>query len=206
MHTVFGHCSRLTLALSLAVAAVLAGAPLSAADPSPAESLFDGKTLAGWHIVHGGNFTAKDGVLQLRGGLGWLRSERQYQDFVLTLDIRWLKPVQDSGIFLRAGLDGKPWPNRKVEVQAENSGRLAMLLGVAHTLDKAKTAQALKGLKEWNTFEVRCQGRRCEVKLNGQLVSTSDQMPTAPGYLGFQAEYGDLDFRAIRIQVLPAGK
>src|SRR5690349_485064 len=93
------------------------------------ENLFDGKTLAGWHVMNKGKFEATDGVIQLRGGSGWLRSDREYEDFVLKLEVRWLKPRQDSGIFLRASKEGNNWPNRKVEVQCENSPRVAMLFG-----------------------------------------------------------------------------
>src|SRR6516162_7912266 len=135
--------------------------------------LFDGKSLAGWHVMNGGKFTAADGVIQLRGGSGWLRSDREYQDFVLKLEVRWLKPRQDSGIFLRASKEGKNWPDRKVEVQCENSARVAMLFGAKYKLDREKAARALKGVNQWNTFEIRCQGTRCEVKLNGELVCTS---------------------------------
>jgi hypothetical protein len=164
--------------------------------------LFDGKSLAGWHVMNGGKFTAADGVIQLRGGSGWLRSDREYDDFVLRLEVRWLKPRQDSGIFLRASKEGKNWPDRRYEVQCENSPRVAMLFGAKYKLDRQKAARALKGVNEWNTFEVRCAGSRCEVKLNGELVCTSDDLKRPRGYIGLQGEGGHLDFRNIRIRPL----
>src|SRR5437868_2708369 len=84
-------------------------------------SLFDGKSLAGWHVMNGAKFVAEDGVIKLHGGSGWLRSDREYADFVLKLEVRWMKPRQDSGIFLRASKEGKNWPDRRYEVQCENS-------------------------------------------------------------------------------------
>jgi hypothetical protein len=191
--------------LFLAALATLFSASLALADDGDKfESLFDGKSLAGWHVMNGGKFEARDGLVQLRGGSGWLRSDKEYEDFVLRVDVRWLKPRQDSGIFLRASLEGKNWPERKVEVQCENSDRVAMLFGAKYVLDKEKAARALKGVNEWNTFEIRCQGTRCEVKLNGELVCTSDDFKLKKGYIGLQGEGGQLDFRNIQILVLPA--
>jgi hypothetical protein len=164
--------------------------------------LFDGKTLDGWHVMNKAKFEAKDGVIQLRGGSGWLRSDKEYEDFVLTLEVRWLKPRQDSGIFLRASKEGGNWPDRRYEVQCENSPRVAMLFGAKHKLDKDKAAKALKGVNEWNTFEIKCVGPRCEVKLNGELVCTSDDLKRAKGYVGLQGEGGQLDFRNVRIKVI----
>ena len=138
------------------LAAVLVCLPLSAAfadDKNQKEvSLFDGKTLTGWHVMNGGKFEAKDGVIQLRGGSGWLRSEKEYSDFVLSVEVRWLKEKQDSGIFLRSGTEGKNWPDKKIEVQVENTERVAMLFGAKHKLDKEKAAKAIKPVNEWNEY------------------------------------------------------
>lgn len=190
---------RLFLALAVCLSALGAA---SAGDGF--QSLFDGKSLAGWHVMNGGKFTASDGVIQLRGGRGWLRSDKEYADFVLRLDVRWLKARQDSGIFLRASKEGKNWPDRRYEVQCENSPRVAMLFGAKSKLDKEKAARALKAVNEWNTFEIRCVGRRCEVKLNGELVCTSDDLKRPRGYIGLQGEGGHLDFRNVRIKPLGA--
>ena len=39
------------------------------------QSIFDGKSLKGWHLMNGATFVAEEGVLKLNGGLGWLRSD-----------------------------------------------------------------------------------------------------------------------------------
>jgi hypothetical protein len=168
--------------------------------------LFDGKTLKGWVIMNGGKFAAADGMIQLRGGSGWLRTEKEYSDYVLRVDVRWLKPRQDSGIFLRASKEGKNWPDRRYEVQVENTQRVAMLFGTKYKLDKEKAARLLKAVNEWNTFEVLVRGTRCEVKLNGELVTTADDLKRPTGYIGIQGEGGNLDFKNLQIRVLPAGK
>src|SRR5581483_7481554 len=115
-----------------------------------------------------------------------------------------MKPKQYSGIFLRAGKEGKNWPDRRYEVQCENSQRVAHIFGAKCVRDAQKAEKQLKGPKEWNRFEVVCTGKRCEVKLNDELVSTSDDLKNAKGYIGFQGEGGELEFRNIRIKKVDA--
>ena len=165
-------------------------------------SLFDGKSLKGWIIMNGGKFEAKNGTIKLSGGSGWLRSAEEYDDFILRLEVRWLKPKQDSGIFLRATKEGSNWPKRRYEVQCENSPRIARIFGAPHKRDVPLAAKTLKDSKQWNSYEIRCVKTRCEVKLNGQLVTTSDGFKRLKGYIGLQGERGHLEFRNIRIKRL----
>jgi len=200
--------SLLSLTMAAAVTAVSPPPCLAAAEAAdkPKENgfvrLFDGKTLNGWVKMNGAKFSVDDGVLKLNGGRGWLRSEREYADFILKLEVRWLKPKQDSGVFLRAGKEGNNWPNRRYEVQCENSKRVARIFGAPHKRDVKLAYYQLKDKADWNTFEIQCVGKRCQVKLNGKLVTTSTGFKHSKGYIGFQGEGGLLEFRNIRIKVL----
>src|SRR5688572_33082544 len=101
-----GHCRvsvLFPLVATLVLQATLAG--------DVKLSLFDGRGLGGWTAVHGAKFSVKDSVLRLDGGMGWLRTEHRFRDFVLSLEWRALAKKHDSGIFFRAPLDGKPWPS-----------------------------------------------------------------------------------------------
>lgn len=194
----------LSLCLLFAVAGAFYAPTLAVAD-EPEEgftSLFNGKDLDGWHIMNNAKFSAVDGVLKLDGGSGWLRSDKEYGDFILRLEVRWLKPRQDSGVFLRAGKEGDNWPNRRYEVQAENSERIVHIFGAKCVRDADKALKLLKPDQEWNTLEIKCQGTKCEVKLNGEVAATADDLKTADGYIGFQGENGQLEWRNIRIQPL----
>ncbi len=166
-------------------------------------SLFDGKTLDGWHLVHDAKFVAEDGVLKLNGGLGWLRSDKEYSDFILRLEFRFMKPKQDGGVFLRSNTEGKPWPSRKYEVQVENTVRMAKIFGTEHELNVELTQKTLKPIGEWNEYDIKLVGSKIEVRLNGELVSTSDSVGgLTRGCLGLQAEYGFHEYRNFRIKDL----
>ena len=166
-------------------------------------SLFDGKTLDGWRLMNDAKFVAEDGVIKLNGGLGWLRSDKEYSDLILRLEFRFMKPKQDGGVFLRSNTAGKPWPSRKYEVQIENTVRMAKIFGAKHELNLELTEKVLKPVGEWNEYEIKLIGSRLEVRLNGKLVSMSDSTGgLTRGYLGLQAEHGFHEYRNFRIRDL----
>ncbi len=193
----------------LAVAAIIAASCVvdptaKAEDKEDFVSIFDGKTLDGWHLMNGAPFVAEDGVIKLNGGRGWLRSEKEYSDFVLKLEFRFMKPPrQDGGVFLRAGKEGKSWPNRKYEVQIENTERMAKIFGAKYTHDIPLTQSVLNPTGQWNEYVIKLQGANLQVSLNGELVSSSDDAgKITQGYIGFQAEDGFHEYRNLRVKDL----
>jgi len=114
-----------------------------------------------------------------------------------------MKPMQDGGVFLRAVKDGKDWPDRKYEVQCENSPRMAMIFGAKHDLNVELAQKALKPDGQWNKYEIKIVGSSIEVRLNGKLVATSNSADTLKrGYLGLQGENGSHEYRNFRIKDL----
>jgi hypothetical protein len=192
--------SRVVPALCLWLS--VAGWGVADAPPEGFVALFNGNDLAGWVQMNGSKFTAEDGVIKHRKGMGWLRSIEQYDHFILRLEVRWLKDRQDSGLFLRAGVEGSNWPDRKYEVQCENSERIVHIFGATCRRDPAKARALLKPTGEWNTIEIHCQGARCEVKLNGELASSASDLAPGKGYLGLQGENGEIEFRKLFLKRL----
>ncbi len=195
--------------LALSLFAILIGLQghRGAAAESTAEAgfvrLFDGKTLDGWHLMNGAAFVAEDGVIKLNGGRGWLRSDKEYSDFVLRLELRFMKPRQDGGVFLRASEEGNGWPSRRYEVQSENSPRMAKVFGANYDLNVELAQKVLKPIEEWNEYEIKLVGANLEVRLNGELVTTSDGLSKyTRGYIGLQGEGGFHEYRNIRIKDL----
>jgi hypothetical protein len=163
--------------------------------------LFDGKTLNGWHLMNGAKFVVADGVIKHTVGGGWLRSDREYADFILRLEFRFMKPKQDGGVFLRSVKEGNNWPNQKYEVQVENTRRMAMIFGAKHDLDVELAQKALRPVGEWNEYDIKLVGSSIEVRLNGELVTTSHSLDRLKrGYLGLQGENGFHEYRNIRIK------
>lgn len=166
-------------------------------------SLFDGKSLDGWHLMNGAKFEVEDGVIKHNTGNGWLRSDKEYADYILRLEFRFLKAKQDGGVFLRAGKEGKDWPDRKYEVQVENTRRMATIFNAKNDLNVELTQKALKPTGEWNAYDIKVVGPRIEVRLNGELVSTTNSATALKrGYVGLQGESGAHEYRNFRIKDL----
>src|SRR4051812_21107329 len=96
--------------------ALLVVVPAPAADrevPKGFTALFDGKSLSGWTMMNTkDNFLVKDGILVMNKGKGWLATDKTYSDFELRIRYRFVTPGTDSGVYIRAGLEGSNWPSK----------------------------------------------------------------------------------------------
>jgi hypothetical protein len=200
----------LTLVLALTV---FLGAPRAAdKEPEPGFTpLFNGKDLDGWHVMNKGQFSVKDGVLFLTKGGGWLRSDKEYKDFELRLDFRFLHAKANSGIFFRASKEGSNYPSKNYQVQTMDDPSLASLYkgGLPAKNDK-KDKEALQKVQKpagkWQSYDITVQGPRVEVKLNGTVITTAEGLADVAGYVGIQGEGGQLEFKNIRIKELKGDK
>jgi len=162
-------------------------------------SLFDGKSLTGWVVVNDGNFTATNDVLHLEKSMGWLRTERQCADFVLEAEWRALETNYNSGFFIRAGLEGQPFPDGAWQVNLKESS-LGSLLKGRDTVLPSTTPKFPVG--EWVTFRMQARGSTLTLDVNGVRAWEFKGLDTDRGYIGLQAEGKSFDFRNVRIQEL----
>jgi hypothetical protein len=191
--------SALVLLLSLAMAR---SAP-AADEPGGSRwvSLFNGHDLSGWVAMHDGEFTVTNGNLRLVKGMGWLRTERQYTNFIFEAEWRALVPNYDSGFFIRAGLDGKPWPKDGWQV---NLARTALGGLVKGTKPVVPAETPPMPLNKWVKFRMEARGAKLTLDVDGERAWEFNGLDAAAGYLGLQAENKAFDFRNLRIQELPA--
>lgn len=178
--------------------ALLAG--LLCLQDAPAQ-IFNGKDLSGWVKVNGGDWAVEDGALVLTGtgGNGWLRSEKTYKDFEVSFEWKTALEKYDSGFYIRALDRGAPWPKVGIQVNLL-TGREGEGVGLKDA--KAKPDLIKKG--DWNLFVIRAQGRTVSLKANGQEVWTSEDPSPRDGHFGFQAEGKRVEFRNVKVAVLPS--
>ena len=169
--------------------------------------LFNGKSLDGWKIMNDAKFEAKDGVIFLNKGSGWLRSEKQFKDFELRMDFRFMNKGADGGIFVRASEEGKNWPAKNYQVQTMDNNSIAAVFSSGHPAAKANVnkealKKAMKPAMEWQNYVITVQGPKLEVKLNGEPVTVAEGLADVPGHVGIQGEGGLIEFKNIRIKEL----
>ncbi len=186
--------------LCLALGSFLTVQALIAADEAGAwESLFNGKDLSGWAPVHDVTFVVTNGNLRLVKGMGWLRTEKEYQDFNLELEWRALDKQYDSGIFIRAGLEGKPWPKDGWQVNLRDS-QLGGLVKGYKTIVPAETPRL--PLNQWVKMRLEVKGKKVVLFIDGERNWEYNDVDSPRGYIGIQAENKSFDFRNLRVQVL----
>ncbi|MBM3334362.1 DUF1080 domain-containing protein [Candidatus Sumerlaeota bacterium] len=189
---------RAAMAMALLAAFVLLTIPSGAASEETGwAELFNGKDLSGWTAMNEGKFEVRDKLLCVGGGTGWLRSDQLYDDFVLEFEVRPLKDNFDSGVFFRAGLGGKPWPEKNYCVNLR-SNQWGALLADGERLTKTKQAAAPVG--QWTKWVLTVEGKKGSLLMDGKTVWETDELEPGRGLVGIQAENSEFEFRNIRIK------
>lgn len=206
------------LAALLAFGVLVAGA---AADDEW-KPLFNGEDLAGWQAVDGPleSWQVEDAMLSTTGqGGGWLSTTEEYANFELELEFR-VPPGGNSGVFLRAPHEGNPaFAGMEIQVlddYAEEYAKLqpAQYCGSLYGVAAAEPRVSLKA-GEWQKLAILCDGDKVRVELNGTVVVDTDLddhqdkiqehpgVKRTTGYVGLQNHGSRLDYRKLRIRVLP---
>lgn len=178
--------------------------------------LFDGTSLDGWRQAGPGGFTlSDDGTLTSTGGLGLLwYTPSSFGSYSLKLD--WKAAGDDnSGVFVGFPSSDDPWSavDNGYEIQIDATDVPEKTTGSVYgfqSADLKKRDRALNPPGEWNTYEIRVQGERLRVWLNGvkinDFTNTDPARSLRDGHIGIQ-NHGtgdDVSFRDIRIKELPA--
>ncbi|MFN0067966.1 MAG: DUF1080 domain-containing protein [Limisphaerales bacterium] len=201
--------------LPLLLAATLA----AHAAPVP---LFDGKSFAGWDGDTNKSFRLVDGAM-VGGSLKetvprneFLATTRRYTNFVLRLDFKLLgtEGFVNSGVQVRS---------ERVPNHHEMAGYQVDIgdpewWGCIYDESRRNKVMAKSDMKaiepvlkrgDWNRYEIRCDGPRVVVKLNGvQTVDYTEEDRSLPqfGVIGLQIHgggKGEAWFRNLSIEELP---
>lgn len=216
------HLFSFSFSLALASFACAAGEP----DATGFVPLFDGKTLDGWVNINCApeTWTVVDGMIHCTGvPTGAMRTERQYENFVLDLEWRHLKPGGNAGLFIWAGpisAPGVPFL-RSIEVQIldhaygksdwfTTHGDVFPIHGSTMIPDEPSRGQRSfprelrsNGSPEWNHYRVTCVDGVLTLAVNGVVVSGGRDCRYRKGYIALESEGGVVDYRNLRIRELP---
>lgn len=188
--------------------------------------LFDGKTLDGWVPINvdPDTFTVRDGVIYSTGEpTGIMRTERMYENFILELEWRHLKPGGNAGLFVWSdGVIAKPTPfARSIEVQildgheTENytsHGDVFAIHGATFKPDRPHPNGWMRSLPsekrakpspEWNHYRVECNDGRITLAVNGKVVAGGTESKPRKGYICLESEGSPAEFKNIRLKELP---
>jgi hypothetical protein len=190
-------------------------------------SLFNGRDLSGWVNVNcaPNTFTVKDGIIVSTGiPTGVLRTDKQFENYILELEWKHVKPLGNAGLFVHSfplTAPGQPF-TRSIEVQildGRNSdvytshGDIFSIHGARMQPDRPHpkgderclpSEHRCKPAGEWNHYRVTCQDGSIKLAVNGKEVSGGTQCRPRKGYICLEAEGSECHFRNLRIKELPS--
>ncbi len=217
MHRV-GSCLLL-----VAVLACSAWADEPDADFRP---LLGKSNLDGWVRVNTApsTWSLSDGMLICSGKpIGQLRTTRMYQNFILELEWRHMRPRGNAGVFVWSDditARGVPF-HRSIEVQvlenAYGNGRGHTTHGDIFPIHGATmnpingrggsrafpTEFRSKPSPEWNHYRIECRDGNISLAVNGKVVTRGTDCVPSKGYICLESEGGVVHYRNLRIKVLP---
>ncbi len=205
-------------------AALILSSTCALAEETPWKSLFNGKDLTGWEPVGGAatQWRVHDGVLSCagkgEGGHAWLSTTERYKNFELELEFR-LPRGATAGFFcvpltkeIRRSM---AWKSRCWTIRLPNMPRSSRSSTAAASMAWRRPSRARsKPAGEWQKYLILCDGQHVKVTLNGMVVvdanladyqndSTHPGAKRTEGYIGLQNHSTPIDYRNIRLRVLP---
>lgn len=189
--------------------------------------LFNGKDLTGWVPVNVApeTFSVRDDMIISTGKpTGVMRTDRQYENFILELEWRHLIAGGNAGLFVHS--DPLPYPGvpftRGIEVQIldgqetkdyTSHGDIFGIWGATMKPDRPHpggwmrclpSEKRSKAAPEWNHYKVISNNGVLKLEVNGKEVSGAFECSPRKGYLCLEAEGSECHFRNLRIKELPS--
>ena len=178
-----------------------------------------------WHVE-------KDLLVCSGQPIGVMRSEKQYENFILHIEWMHMEAGGNSGTFVWSNAN-PPETTRLpdgVEVQmlelewvnlnkrngetppiAYVHGELFGVGGVTTVPDNPRGTRSksienrCKGKGEWNIYDVVCVDGTIKLSVNGKFVNGISKSSQRKGYICLESEGAPIHFRNIRIIELPSG-
>jgi hypothetical protein len=188
--------------------------------------LFNGRDLDGWVPVNTApsTWSVDAGMLICSGKpIGELRTDRMFQNFILEVEWRHMKPRGNAGIFVWADditARGVPF-HRSIEVQVLENGygntRSHTTHGDIFPIHGAKmipingrggsrafpTESRSNPSPEWNHYRIECRDGDISLAVNGKVVTRGTDCSPRKGYICLESEGGVVHYRDLRIHELP---
>ncbi|HBU56473.1 MAG TPA: DUF1080 domain-containing protein [Gemmatimonadetes bacterium] len=159
--------------------------------------IFNGENLDGW-TVHGTElWYVEDGELVCESGpdaqYGYLRTDRTYDDFELTLEFKQ-EADGNSGVFFRSTIEGVRISGWQAEVAPSGlySGGIYESYGRGWLIKPDLELDSALRMGEWNEMKIRAEGGRITTWINEtQMIDLEDeQIGEGQGHIALQIHDG----------------
>ena len=191
--------------------------PITVAEEPGFDSLFDGKTLAGWKAnENADSWKVVDGAIVCRGPRSHLfyvgpdpAKPADFTDFHFKAEVM-TRPGANAGIFFHTAFQADGWPQVGYEMQVNNSQKDPVRTGSIYNVVKNFTPPAKDDV--WFTQELVVQGKRISVSVDGRVLfefvepdGVTGTRKLSHGTFALQAHDpgSEVHFRNIRVKRMP---
>lgn len=186
--------------------------------------LFNGRDLDGWDFYFQDDIDpatvwfVKDGVVHCAGKPnGYIMTTRDYSDYKLHLEWRWVDKPSNSGVLLHTTGPDKLWPKTiECQLMHENAGDFWLLDGPGVTVNgkvyggepgKFVNVKKINPSNEvppgqWNSYDIYCKGDTIKCYVNGLLQNEGTNSTETSGRICLQSEGSPIEFKNIYIESL----
>ncbi|MHC4640955.1 MAG: 3-keto-disaccharide hydrolase [Planctomycetota bacterium] len=193
--------------------------PLFPSDSLEGFKVSDWSNVAAPQKVEGTPWKIEDGILYGMNKRTWIRSTKEYSDFVLKLDTK-ITRGSNGGIGLRFPPEGDP-AYKAMEIQVVDdrvyyggSARTEQCTGSIYD-EIAPAKDATNPIGQWNSWLITARGSQITIILNGEKIIDADlaretiaRQQKGPalaerplkGHIGFQNLNGNITLRNIMIK------
>jgi hypothetical protein len=196
--------------IAIATAVTIGMVALSIVQPASSQTengwvtLIEGSNMGDWDKVGDANWTiVDDGVVanRLEGkDPAYLVSKIPYENFEIRAEF-YTDADANSGIFIRCDNPKAIGANTCYEVNIFDK-RPDPTYGTGAIVDIAKVDPMPKAADQWNTYEIKAQGPKLTVVLNGQKTVEIKDTKHTTGPIALQYGSGLVKFRKVQIRPL----
>ena len=199
--------------------------------PTTKVDLFDGKSLDGWTPFSPAKkqgkdipptdakvWSVQDGVIHCEGKpSGYLRTNKDYADYQLHLEWRWVGKPTNSGVLLHKTGPDVLWPTSvEAQVMHENAGDFYLINHSSLIVNGKQLGPVVKPYLrakklepssenppgEWNRYDIVCEGDSIRLTVNGVLQNNGTCAKPSSGAICLQSEGSPIQFRNIYLKPL----
>jgi hypothetical protein len=144
------------------------------------------------------------------GGHDWLRYDKELTNVIFHAEFRFTKIENgrgyNSGVMIRNNADGSIYH----QAQAGDVGT-GWLFGTIpnaqgqpqrYNLRNSMGESRVKPVGEWNVYEVRAEGPKLTLWVNGYITGEQPESGSSKGFVGLEGEGYRIEFRNIKIKEL----
>jgi hypothetical protein len=192
-------------------------------DPKGWTDIMPDASFKGWTRLPFMTTTAMDAVSQWKvdtankvlicegdRGHEWLRYDKELADIIFHAEYRFTKieggKSYNSGVMVRNNTDGSIWHQAQA---GDASGGFLMgstlVKGAVQRVNMRSKMPAVNPVKpagEWNVYEMRAEGPKIALWVNGVVTPELTDLEVLKGYPGLEAEGYRVEFRNLKLKVL----